>query len=174
MLSGPPEPGRGAGPEGRWVSSRATCGCQMKAPRAPQSESRCPPRGRGQRPISVRMCLRPLFPSRARGEGVRPCRTTSPGCSRRPLCGARPAGPVTAAAGVPVAGTRPVLRRAGAVQGRGAAVGGRSSCPGSPWVTGRVSNIESFCSGLKDIGSGLWLPPHVPLERKRGLGPGCS
>lgn len=123
MLSGHPEPGSGAGLEGRWVSSRATCGCRMKAPRAPQSEPPCPPRGRGQRPISVRMCFRPLFLSRAWGEGVRPRTTMSPGCSWCPLHGARPAGPVvTAAPGVPVAGTRPVLRKGGRCAGSG---GGR-------------------------------------------------
>lgn len=41
------------------------------------------------------------------------------------------------------------------VCGAGAAVGGRSSRPGSPWVTGSVSKIESSCSGLKDVGLGL-------------------
>lgn len=37
----------------------------------------------------------------------------------------------------------------------GAAVGGRSSRPGSPWVTDGVSKTESSSSGLKDVGLGL-------------------
>lgn len=168
---GHPEPGRGAGWEGRWASSRAACGSQIKAPRAPQSV-----RGRGQRPISVRRCFQPLFLNRAWGESARPRTTMSPGCSWCPLRGARLAGPATAAPGVPVTGTRQVLRtdswKGGWCEGQGAAVGQRSSRPGSPWVTGSVSHTGSSRSGLKDVGSGLWLPPCVSLARKRGLGPG--
>ena len=54
--------------------------------------------------------------------------TMLPGCSRRPLRRARPAGPVTAAAGVPAAGTWPVLRRAALCR-----VGGR------PWALGALA-----------------------------------